>query len=439
MSLVRCPACQTVFRLQAEQLDAHGGMVRCGHCFVPFNARLSLVDHDAKPAADAPAATPAAVSHTTTAASEKPFFVLEDPAPATHEAAPPQSFAAALDALRRDDFVRPATPPAVFRSRSEADRKTAAVTDARDDADEAAIDPLDFGVPDALPPRPEAPAPPAPDEVEPLPESLRRFSRTVALRVEPATSLPPELAAHFVLPERTAATPHDAPPVTTETAEDALPMERADTGAVGRDTVRDHLQAGDDVPEPSARADAEEEGDDDDAMRARYRPAGAAAPTSSGGRWFLGLSLGMLMGLLAAQGSYLFRNEITRQWPPLRPYFALMCEHMECTLGLPRVIDDIVIESSDLEVAPGARNSHVLNAVIRNRASFPQTVPHLELTLTDARDRAVVRRVLAPGEWLRDTAPEAGLAPRTSVPVRLGFNTTGVDNAVGYRLYLFYP
>ncbi|AJY14194.1 zinc-ribbon domain-containing protein [Burkholderia dolosa] len=39
----RCPHCETVFRLQQEQLSLHEGLVRCGHCEQIFNASQSLV------------------------------------------------------------------------------------------------------------------------------------------------------------------------------------------------------------------------------------------------------------------------------------------------------------------------------------------------------------------------------------------------------------
>ena len=83
----------------------------------------------------------------------------------------------------------------------------------------------------------------------------------------------------------------------------------------------------------------------------------------------------------------------------------------------------------------------VLNAVIRNRAPFAQEYPALELTLTDERDQPVLRRVLAPAEYLQNhpgASPARGIAPGAETTLRLHFNTGGV-RAVGYRLYLFYP
>ncbi|MBN3789210.1 DUF3426 domain-containing protein [Burkholderia sp. Ac-20353] len=43
----RCPHCETVFRLQQEQLALHNGLVRCGHCRQVFDAAASLVDEHA--------------------------------------------------------------------------------------------------------------------------------------------------------------------------------------------------------------------------------------------------------------------------------------------------------------------------------------------------------------------------------------------------------
>ncbi len=76
--LTRCPACETHFRVTAEQLKARSGRVRCGDCQHVFNALDSLIEEpmlmpppvaeatppDVAPslsdAEDAPAGTPAA-------------------------------------------------------------------------------------------------------------------------------------------------------------------------------------------------------------------------------------------------------------------------------------------------------------------------------------------------------------------------------------------
>jgi hypothetical protein len=80
-----------------------------------------------------------------------------------------------------------------------------------------------------------------------------------------------------------------------------------------------------------------------------------------------------------------------------------------------------------------------LVATLRNRAAYAQTWPHLELTLTDSGDRALVRRAIAPTEYLsaKPTAEE-GFHANSEQPIQLDLQAPGVP-AVGYRLYVFYP
>lgn len=47
--ITRCPECGTRFKVTAAQLDAHDGLVRCGHCQDVFNAREHLHDDEPSP------------------------------------------------------------------------------------------------------------------------------------------------------------------------------------------------------------------------------------------------------------------------------------------------------------------------------------------------------------------------------------------------------
>ena len=84
----------------------------------------------------------------------------------------------------------------------------------------------------------------------------------------------------------------------------------------------------------------------------------------------------------------------------------------------------------------------MLNAVLRNRARFPQDYPSLELTLTDETERPVLRRVLTPRDYL-DTGRAAaqiaqGLPEGAEVPLKVILYSERV-RATGYKLYLFFP
>ena len=145
---------------------------------------------------------------------------------------------------------------------------------------------------------------------------------------------------------------------------------------------------------------------------------------------------------LAAQGGYRFRTEIAVLWPAARTYLEAACEIADCTIGLPRHADLLGIESSDLQTDPQRANFVVLNAVLRNRAQFPQEYPSLELTLTDEADRALVRKVLSADDYLdarqAGAARTQGIAAGAEATVRVAFDSSKV-RATGYRLYIFYP
>ncbi|MFY9315094.1 MAG: DUF3426 domain-containing protein, partial [Burkholderiales bacterium] len=144
---------------------------------------------------------------------------------------------------------------------------------------------------------------------------------------------------------------------------------------------------------------------------------------------------------LLAQATYWFRTEIAVLAPELRPHLEAACAALRCELQLPRRPKLLAIESSDLQ-ADGRRDSViVLNAVLRNQAQFAQEYPSLELTLTDERDEAVARRVLAPADYLAGLAADVlarGIGPGAEAVLRVYIDTTGL-RAVGYRMYLFYP
>jgi predicted Zn finger-like uncharacterized protein len=151
--------------------------------------------------------------------------------------------------------------------------------------------------------------------------------------------------------------------------------------------------------------------------------------------WTLGVAAALLLTL--GQLLFVFRVELAALMPELRPVLVAGCELAGCTVPRPRKPELVGIESSDL--APEGQDRLLLTALLKNRAPFDQEYPHLELTLTDTRDTALLRRVLAPAEYLpAGQAPAAGFAAYGEAAVRLRLEARDVP-AVGYRLYLFYP
>ncbi len=159
---------------------------------------------------------------------------------------------------------------------------------------------------------------------------------------------------------------------------------------------------------------------------------------------------GLLWGLLvltaavalAGQAAYSYRTEIAAFMPSARAPLDAACHLLRCEVPLPRRPELMSIESSDLQAEPRRDGVIVLNAVLRNRAAFAQDYPALELTLTDEADRPVLRRVLAPREYLDPARSEPdvtrGIPAGAEVSLRI-YLDAGRRRATGYRLYLFYP
>lgn len=142
--------------------------------------------------------------------------------------------------------------------------------------------------------------------------------------------------------------------------------------------------------------------------------------------------------LLLAQGVLVFRNEIAQSSPEARKLMQGVCAGMGCELPLPRDASLIGIEGSDIRPDASREAYFTLQATLRNRADFEQAYPHLEITLTDARDRALVRRVLEPRQWLPAEAAKDAFAAHGELAARIGFEAPAVA-AAGYRVYAFYP
>jgi predicted Zn finger-like uncharacterized protein len=144
---------------------------------------------------------------------------------------------------------------------------------------------------------------------------------------------------------------------------------------------------------------------------------------------------------LSAQVAHRYRAELAAMLPATREALRALCRPLACDVPLPRRPELMSIDSSELQADPRREGLISLSAVIRNRAAFAQDYPSLELTLTDEADRPVLRRVLAPRDYLGERSREAaarGIPPASEATARV-YLDTGRVRATGYRLYLFYP
>lgn len=449
MMMVRCPACQTVFRVRPEQLRSRSGRVRCGHCYTPFSALEHQVDEAAPGGAPVSTAAPAPATGEPSIKTPETrrFFVLEERVkdtpvyatntrptrlPASSGAPHP---APAVGELRDGADLWP-HPPARAEPETPRHRDRDAPSPPTPTTFDRIAERLDFEIPDAF--LPSRGQPHAPSRAGGTPQPSGSTSTAVPFRHaglqtagshESATAPPWQRAVAAISP---------APP-------QAIRFRHSPAREPARAPSPLSEQVAPAPPEPPSRRETEHppasaarrhrDGTDDDAAPARdYAAAPAAGP-----RWLWGLAVGILGGALTVQAAYLFRLDITRQWPQLRPLYVDLCAHFGCEMPLPRNAAAIRIANSDLESDPIDPSRFMLNARIRNEARHPQQHPHLELTLTDARDRPVVRRVLAPDEWAPSADHAAGFLPGEEIVVAVPFAAPGVTTAVGYRLYAFFP
>lgn len=113
--LTRCAHCHTVFRITPEQLQTHGGQVRCGRCMQVFNGLAALVpDMPATPAMAEPVAasgSPVAVPPFTPTATEPQVEAAAAVAEPAVAAPPPATVeAAALTEILPELPLPPAEP-----------------------------------------------------------------------------------------------------------------------------------------------------------------------------------------------------------------------------------------------------------------------------------------------------------------------------------------
>jgi len=145
--------------------------------------------------------------------------------------------------------------------------------------------------------------------------------------------------------------------------------------------------------------------------------------------------------VIVAQAIFHFRDAIAARWPPARPALQSLCDAAGCAIHPLRdaAMGYLSIEASDLQADPAHRGLLILTATLRNRAPWALSYPYLELTLTDAQDRVVVRRALAPADYAGGTADlQRGIASNGEAAVKMFIDASATAQA-GYRLYMFYP
>jgi predicted Zn finger-like uncharacterized protein len=189
-------------------------------------------------------------------------------------------------------------------------------------------------------------------------------------------------------------------------------------------------------------ADAAASGRAEGGVTAGPRSLSAGIPTQPRSRTaFQATLIAVLVLLIAGQAVFHFRDAIAARWPAARAPLERLCDAAGCAIRPLRdgAMSYLSIDASDLQADPAHRGLLILTATLRNRAGWSLAYPHLELTLTDAQDRVVVRRALSPADYAGGTADlQRGIGPNGEIAVKVFIDASATLQA-GYRLYMFYP
>lgn len=488
----QCPHCKTIFRVAQDQLKLRGGIVRCGACHEIFDGQASLVDLAAATAAptevpaQAPEAIPSPPAESVTPAPAEPADDAGDEVPVYA-----LDLGAALGPLgilpkpeAEDEDEQDATESALIDvdagpAAAGADEAAPAghaedapqSTFAHDDP-EAVDDEPDAGLaqdePQTEPVDDEPHAEQADDEPHPEAPHDDAHAATVA-----EVSLEEPAPASTAADPEPACTPHDGRVeptlgqadevlVATALSEDHALDFGSTTTALGsaqpgadhaplpqRESADGSVFAAPPPPAKSARARQQ-------ARRSKLTPTKIDAPKlrvpeidepefvkrgrqreQSGKRRLIVMTAGsvVLLLVLLTQAAVIFRNDLAARMPGTRPALTALCALLRCRVELPARIDNLTIETGELQTL--GPDTYVLATLLHNQGSATQAWPDIELALTDAADKPLVRRVFAPAEYLPKGAA-AGFAAHGEQAVKLYFQLDQLKPS-GYHIAVFYP
>lgn len=386
----QCPSCQTRFKVNNQQLAAAKGLVRCGRCAHVFNATEHFVSSEPPPVAAAP--TPAVAA----------------PLPT-----PPQTAASPLPAASNpaDDFelelpdfdpLGPSAEP---------------------------VPSTEFEL--SLPTEPLAMPTPPVESHDPVAAEAEEFQRALAEAMQ---------NRHVSAP---IGNPFDEPlptPTATELPEDIATRQITGSEPMAEAvapqpeeiiTAPEAPLAPVAAPEPAATVDAASE-------NAVDAPEKAAR---SGHMLTIVIALASVLGLvlLAGQLVMLNRTRIAAEIPEARPTLEAACRTFGCQVGWPTDIALIRTEWSELAQVPEHPNLIQLSATAKNHAQYGQSYPMLEVSLKDADDQVLIRKVFTPKEYLKkDDFKLEHFNANSEVKITMRLDA-GKIRPMGYSLYWFYP
>jgi predicted Zn finger-like uncharacterized protein len=438
----QCPHCNTTFRVAADQLKLRGGIVRCGACHEVFDGNASLVDLD-KIVPDAPPPVPPSPSaefdaqvaeiEAREAAGAEPIYTLDfdntfDPFGILPKIEGPPAPPPEPEPVEEVDHSMQVELPLHHVEEHEAPVRKLDIDFTLD------LDPVT--VPHPWPE--EVPAPePVPDalseaEAEPEPEPEAEAEPQAEAEAEEMLAEAAEAGSEPVTKviRRRGGRPRPPKPAPAFAETELLVDHELDLNyAEAPETEAAEAEAVEALPEALPEA----EHDEPEFVKKARREERLGRVRRN---LMIAGSVVLALGL-AVQGLTTFRNVLAARFPQLNPMLVQACASLGCRIELPTQLDTLVIEQGELRTL--GDDTFSLVTQVRNQGALAQAWPHIELTLTDANDKALLRRVLAPADYLPPALDKSrGFAARGEQPVKLYFTLNQIK-ASGYTVAVFYP
>lgn len=404
----QCPHCQTTFRVVHDQLKLRAGLVRCGHCKEIFNG----IEHLLPP----PDVEP--IEQAVTAAE-----------PAAFETAVIASTAAKLGAVPTTDESAPVAEAFHAADTSAPDTTTAIEDEIQEDANHNPSDRIDFDIPEPFEPEIDSePEQPTEPEISKREDPLQRMTLVDFTREYPEEN---SSTAQANSAEQELSNAEDGPAFDPHSKDD---LDEA-IEDLQRKPWRRNKKSAKGKASSIQEEDAESFDDDEPTFVKRGR-----RNQRLGRKLRIALSIACFVLMIAAlvQGTYVFRNQIAGMFPQAKPFLTQLCDVIACRIDLPAQITAVSIESSELQTLAENKESFVLTTLLRNYSDTLQAWPHIELTLNDANEKPLLRRVFKPADYLSESEIRKGFAASSEHSVKLSFELAQIK-ASGYRVYLFYP
>ncbi|NDY84259.1 DUF3426 domain-containing protein [Orrella sp. NBD-18] len=157
--------------------------------------------------------------------------------------------------------------------------------------------------------------------------------------------------------------------------------------------------------------------------------------------WGFGSLLAIIF--LCGQLVYIYRNDIATNAPALRSTLESICARVGCEVSLSRHLDRITIEGASLDQTgasqqEGQASEQILRFTMRNRYEKNQPWPHLILELTDPSSTVVVRKVIAPHQYLPSNLVDQPFMAQQEVKLVLPISVMG-PQINGFNIQKFFP